>query len=81
MYKTFEEYERLAYMSNLPKIAKLYAKLDDEEQAEHEIEQLYDKIRDLENDVGYYQYKSEGLEKKVETLEIKLRDIQDVIDE
>jgi SMC interacting uncharacterized protein involved in chromosome segregation len=48
MYKTFEEYERFAYMSNLPKIAKLYAQLDDNERDEYEIERLKSKIDDLE---------------------------------
>lgn len=81
MYKTFEELERLAYMSNLPKIAALYAQLDDNEQAENEIERLYDKIHDLEMDCDYHSRNSEALEKKVKTLEIKIRDIQDVIDE
>jgi SMC interacting uncharacterized protein involved in chromosome segregation len=48
MYKTFEELERFAYMSNLPKIAKLYAQLDDNERDEYEIERLKSKIDDLE---------------------------------
>jgi hypothetical protein len=47
-HKTFEELERLAYMSNLPKIAKLYAQLDDNEGDEYEIERLKSKIDDLE---------------------------------
>jgi SMC interacting uncharacterized protein involved in chromosome segregation len=47
-HKTFEELERLAYMSNLPKIAKLYAQLDDNEGDEYKIERLKSKIDDLE---------------------------------
>lgn len=40
MYKTFQEYERIAYMSNLPKIAALYAQLDDNEQFDYNIKDL-----------------------------------------
>lgn len=40
MQRTLEEYERLAYMSNLPKIAALYAQLDDNEQFDYDIKDL-----------------------------------------
>jgi SMC interacting uncharacterized protein involved in chromosome segregation len=79
MYKTFDELERLAYMSNLPKIASLYAQLDDNEKAEDEIKRLHAKIHDLEWDSDYHQCNSEALEKKVEALENKLRKIEDII--
>lgn len=81
MYKTFEELERLAYMSNLPKIAKVYAQLDDNEKAEDEIERLHDKIHDLEMDNDYHQNNSEVLEKRVEALENTLAKIEDIINE
>jgi predicted RNase H-like nuclease (RuvC/YqgF family) len=76
MYKTFEELERLAYMSNLPKIAKLYAQLDDNERDEYEIEKLKSEIDDL-----HYKCNSEVLNKKVEALENKLEKITDIINE
>lgn len=81
MYKTFEELERLAYMSNLPKIAKLYAQLDDNERDEYEIEKLKSEIDDLEMDNDYHQNNSEALERRVEALENKLEKITDVINE
>lgn len=81
MYKTFEELERLAYMSNLPKIAKLYAQLDDNERDEYEIEKLKSEIDDLEMDNGYHQNNSEALERRVEALENKLEKITDIINE
>ncbi len=58
MYRTFEENERLAYMSNLPKIAKLYAQLDDDEQSDgiEELQQALNRknrhIRVLENKIN-----------------------------
>jgi len=81
MYKTFEEYERIAYMSNLPKIAKLYAELDDNERDEYEIEKLKSEIDDLEMDNDYHQNNSEALEKRVGALENKLEKIADIINE
>ncbi len=51
MYKTFQEYERIAYMSNLPKIAALYAQLDDNEQFDYGIEDLKGEVRSLEQDL------------------------------
>jgi chromosome segregation ATPase len=79
--KTFKELESLAYMSNLPKIAALYAQLDDNEQAENEIERLNDKIHDLEMDCDYLSRNSEVLEKRVETLQGVLKKIEDIINE
>lgn len=81
MYKTFEELEQLAYMSNLPKIAKVYAQLDDNEKAEYEIKRLHTKIRDLEMDSNYYQSNFEVSEKMVEGLQKKLEKIVDAVNE
>lgn len=81
MYKTFEELERLAYMSNLPKLAKLYAQIDDNERDEYEIEKLKSEIDDLEFDNEYHQNNSEALEKRLEALENKLGKIEDIINE
>ena len=81
MYKTFEELERLAYMSNLPKLAKLYAQIDDNERDEYEIEKLKSEIDDLEMDNNYHQNNSEVLERRVEALENKLGKIEDIINE
>jgi SMC interacting uncharacterized protein involved in chromosome segregation len=81
MYKTFEELERAAYMSNQIETAKLYTKLDDNEQADIDFENLRDKMRDLEMDSEYLQCNSEALEKKVEALENKLEKITDIINE
>lgn len=81
MYKTFEELERLAYMSNLPKLAKLYAQIDDNERDEYEIEKLKSEIDDLEMDNNYHQNNSEVLERRVEALENKLEKITDIINE
>lgn len=80
-YKTFEELERFAYISNLPKIANLYAKLDDNERDEYEIEGLHHKIRDLEFDHEYSQRKVYQLENKIESLEDKLNKIEDICNE
>lgn len=71
--KTFKELEQLAYMSNLPKIAAVYAQLDDNEVAEYEIERLHAKIDDLEYDCEYNEQKVFRLEDKVEELEDKLK--------
>jgi len=79
--RTLEEYERLAYMSNLPKIAKLYAELDDNERDEYEIEKLKSEIDDLEMDNDYHQNNSEVLEKRVKALENKLEKIAEIINE
>lgn len=81
MYKTFEELERLSYMSNLPKIAALYAQLDDNEQAGYAIEELHHKIRDLQYDCEYNEQKVFKLEDKVEQLEDKLSKIEDICNE
>lgn len=81
MQRTLEEYERLAYMSNLPKIAKLYAELDDNERDEYEIEKLKSEIDDLEMDNDYHQNNSEVLEKRVKALENKLEKITEIINE
>jgi predicted nuclease with TOPRIM domain len=81
MHKTFEELERLAYINNIPKIATLYAQLDDNEQAEYDIEELQDKINCLEYDCEYSQDKIFRLEDKIESLEDKLNKIEDIINE
>jgi uncharacterized protein YlxW (UPF0749 family) len=81
MNRTFKELEQLAYMSNLPKIAVLYAQLDDNEQDEYEIEILNAKIIDLEFDYEYSQRKVYHLEDKIESLEDKLNKIEDLINE
>lgn len=80
-HKTFEELERLAYMSNLPKIAKLYAKLDDNEQFDYDIDDLKRDIRNLEYDLESQEYRAERAEDKVEELEKKLEKITDIINE
>lgn len=79
--KTFKELESLAYMNNLPKIAALYAKLDDNEVAEYEIERLHAKIDDLEYDCEYYEQKVFRLEDKIEQFEDKLEKIKDICNE
>jgi peptidoglycan hydrolase CwlO-like protein len=79
--KTFKELEQLAYMSNLPKIAAVYAQLDDNEVAEYEIERLYAKIDDLEFDCEYNEQKVFRLEDKIEKLEDTLKKIEDIINE
>lgn len=79
--KTFEEYERLAYMNNLPKVSKLYAQLDDNENSEYDFERLREKLHDVECDCEYYKYRKESLEHKIEILELKIKNIQDTIDE
>ena len=61
MYKTFEELERIAYINNLPKIAKVYAQLDDNERDEYEIEKLKSEIEDQKIEI-------EDLEKKLEKI-------------
>lgn len=81
MYKTFEEYERIAYMSNLPKIAKLYAELDDNERDEYEIDDLKRDIRNLEYDLESQECRAERAEDKIEALENKLEKITDIINE
>lgn len=81
MYKTFEEYERFAYMSNLPKIAKLYAQLDDNEQFDYDIDDLKRDIRNLEYDLESQECRAERAEDKVEELEKKLEKIADIINE
>ena len=68
-HKTFEELERLAYMSNLPKIAKLYAQLDDNEQFDYDIDDLKREIRDLEQDLEDEQCRAKVAEEKVRYLE------------
>lgn len=80
-YKTFEELERIAYMKNLPKIANLYAQLDDNEKAENEIERLCDKIYDLEYDVDFLTIKRNENEAEIEELEKKLEKIADIVNE
>jgi predicted nuclease with TOPRIM domain len=79
MYKTFEELERIAYMSNLPEIAKLYAQLDDNEQIEIDFQDLRDRMRDLEYDSEYTELRAERAEDKVEELEKKLEKIAAII--
>lgn len=80
-YKTFEELERIAYMKNLPKIANLYAQLDDNEKAENEIERLCDKIYDLEYDVDFLTIKRNENEAEIEELKKKLEKIADIVNE
>jgi uncharacterized membrane protein len=79
--KTFKELEQLAYISNLPKIAAVYAQLDDNEVAEYEIERLHAKIDDLEYDCEYNEQKVFRLEDKIEKLEDTLKKIEDIINE
>jgi len=80
-YKTFEELERFAYISNLPKIANLYAKLDDDETYEYDFDKLRQEIRDLEYDIEFLSMKRTENEDKIEALEIKLEKIADVVNE
>ena len=80
-YKTFEELERFAYMSNLPKIAKLYAQLDDNERNKYDSEDLLDKISDLESDLSYQYNTIEDQKINIEELEKKLEKIADIVNE
>lgn len=73
MHKTFEELERLAYMSNLPKIAKLYAQLDDNEQFDYDIEDLKGEVRSLEQDLEDEESRADRTELTIEKLEKKIR--------
>ena len=81
MYKTFQEYERIAYMSNLPKIAALYARLDDNEQFDYDIDDLKREVSNLEEDLEDEESRSESAEQKVENLERKLEKIAEIINE
>lgn len=81
MYKTFEEYERIAYMSNLPKIAKLYAQLDDNEQFDYDIDYLKREVRSLEEDLEDQESLTEHSERRIKELENKLEKIADIINE
>ena len=81
MYKTFQEYERIAYMSNLPKIAALYAQLDDNEQFGHDIDDSKREIRSLEQDLEDEESRADRAEQKAETLEKKLEKIAEIINE
>jgi hypothetical protein len=67
MNRTFKELEQLAYMINLPKIAALYAQLDDNEQSEYKIFRLEDKVEQLED--------------KLSKIEDKLSKIEDICNE
>jgi len=81
MYKTFQEYERIAYMSNLPKIAALYAQLDDNEQFDYDIKDLKGEVRSLEQDLEDEESRADRAEQKAEKLEKKLEKIAEIINE
>lgn len=81
MYKTFQEYEHIAYISNLPKIAALYAKLDDNEQFDYDIEDLKKEVRSLELDLEDEESRADRAEEKAEKLEKKLEKIAEIINE
>lgn len=81
MYKTFQEYERIAYMSNLPKIAALYAQLDDNEQFDYDIEDLKGEVRSLEQDLEDEESRADRTELTIEKLEKKLEKIAEIINE
>jgi hypothetical protein len=81
MYKTFQEYERIAYMSNLPKIAALYAQLDDNEQFDYDIEDLKGEVRSLEQDLEDEESRADRTELIIEKLEKKLEKIAEIINE
>lgn len=81
MYKTFQEYERIAYMSNLPKIAALYAQLDDNEQFDYDIEDLKKEVRSLELDLEDEESRADRAELTIEKLEKKLEKIAEIINE
>lgn len=81
MYKTFQEYERIAYISNLPKIAALYAQLDDNEQFDYDIHDLKQEVRSLEQDLEDEESRAERSEQKAEELEKKLEKITEIINE
>lgn len=80
-HKTFEELERIAYMSNLPKIAALYAQLDDNERDECDCEELRDKVNDLESDISCQYNTIEDQKIEIENLEKKLEKIADIVNE
>lgn len=67
MYKTFDEYERIAYMSNMPKLAALYAELDDSYR-DGEIERLNEKINDLKFECSKHEETFEKLAKITEII-------------
>ena len=79
--KTFEELERLAYMSNQPQLAALYAQLHDDEELKYENDELHNKVSDLQNDCEYAEGKVFILEDKIEDLEKKLEKIADIVNE
>jgi len=81
MYKTFQEYERIAYISNLPKIAALYAQLDDNEQFGYDVEDLKKEVRSLELDLEDEESRADRAEQKIEKLEKKLEKIAEIINE
>lgn len=81
MYKTFQEYERIAYISNLPKIAALYAQLDDNEQFDYDIKDLKQEIRSLEEELEDEESRADSAEQKAEKLEKKLEKITEIINE
>lgn len=76
--KTFKELESLAYMSNLPKIAAVYAQLDDSEVDEDEIERFHAK---LEYKCKHYEEKVFQLKNKIKKLEDVLKKIEDILNE
>jgi len=81
--KTLKELERIAYMSNLPKIAALYAQLDDNERDECDCdrEELRDKVNDLESDISCQYNTIEDQKIEIENLEKKLEKIADIVNE
>lgn len=79
MHKTFEELERLAYISNLTSIAKLYAQLDDNEQFDYDADDLKRDIRNLEYDLESQESRAKLAEDRVEELENKLEKIAAII--
>lgn len=81
MYKTFQEYERIAYMSNLPKIAALYAQLNDNEQFDYDIKDLKGEVSKLEQDLEDEESCADRAELTIEKLEKKLEKIAEIINE
>ena len=74
--KTYEELEREAYINGYMNLAKSYAEICSLEDDYFEIDDLQDRIRDLENDIEYWRERAIRAEAALEEIELQNEESQ-----